>query len=70
MLNHSGVKGFICEVCGVAFALENTLKVHLRRHTGERPYYCKTCDKTFSQLSALRYHEKACKLVNDKEITK
>lgn len=58
LLTHSGFKRFVCEICGVAFALATSLLAHSLIHTGERPYKCDICEQQFTQSSSLKTHRK------------
>ena len=46
-------KPFKCTVCGVGFAIEDTLKRHiLFVHEGEKTFKCRECDSTFIDRSS------------------
>ena len=50
---------FICEICGMSFAMSYYLRRHQNRHFGVPPdprYTCQICQKVLSSNSALRIH--------------
>ncbi|XP_057375324.1 uncharacterized protein LOC130696253 [Daphnia carinata] len=59
---HSGVKSHLCELCGRAFALRNSLNSHIRfHHRGQaRPkhFMCSTCGYTCRSKNHLEKHER------------
>lgn len=38
-------KKFKCEICGAAFKLSHSFKIHILSHSGEKPYTCSLCNK-------------------------
>lgn len=60
MRSHSGLKPFLCKLCGHCFASASTLKVHQGRfHVLDRPYPCRwQCGKKFPAKSHRNEHEK------------
>uniref|UniRef100_A0AC34RJZ6 C2H2-type domain-containing protein n=1 Tax=Panagrolaimus sp. JU765 TaxID=591449 RepID=A0AC34RJZ6_9BILA len=60
MRSHSGLKPFLCKLCGQSFASASTLKVHQGRfHLLDRPYPCRwQCGKKFPARSHRNEHEK------------
>lgn len=52
----TGVKDFVCTVCGKRMARSGELTIHMRTHTGEKPYVCRTCSKGFIKKSSLQAH--------------
>lgn len=53
---HSGEKPYKCPHCPQAFAQNNDLKIHIRRHTGER-FHCDICNAAFLQDYKRRQHK-------------
>ena len=53
---HTGVKPFVCKICGHAFKQGNHLKVHMTTHSGIKPYVCNICGRGFTIKYRLRAH--------------
>jgi len=53
---HTGVRPFVCTICGERFFCSTALKYHMRKHTGECPLSCKICGKKFMNPHYLRLH--------------
>ena len=51
--SHTGERPYKCDVCGAAFVLNSSLKLHTRTHTGERSYTCDVCDAEFISSATL-----------------
>lgn len=51
-------KKFLCAFCGLAFANNSNLTVHMRRHTGEKPFKCDLCEMAFPRTSDLQAHRR------------
>ena len=49
---------YVCGICGVTKAKQNTMHYHLQRHEGTLSYECSTCDKKFFQKYTLDMHIK------------
>ncbi|KAM6904187.1 uncharacterized protein PEZ65_018885 [Lycodopsis pacificus] len=54
--SETGVKLFLCSVCGKRFARQSVLRRHLTVHTGEKPFSCSVCSKRFAHDFNLRTH--------------
>ena len=50
---------FVCNICGVTKARQNTMHYHYRRHEDHLPYECDICHKEFLQASVLALHKAA-----------
>ena len=57
---HLNIKSFICDVCGIGLASNQTKKEHMYIHSGEKPYHCNFpgCTKRYRQSSQLSVHKK------------
>lgn len=49
---------YVCGICGITKAKQNTMHYHLQRHEGTLSYECTSCDKKFFQKYALDNHVK------------
>jgi len=58
LVNPSGDKHFLCNICGKSYQTKDYLIIHTRIHTGEKPYFCDLCGKSFSDPSSFKQHEK------------
>lgn len=55
-MRHEGIKKFVCNECGKAFATTAELTTHNRTHTGLKPYDCSLCTKSYKTKSHLAVH--------------
>lgn len=53
---HLGVRSFICEECGKAWATKQQLQKHQLMHTDARPFKCSHCAKCFKDSTSLKKH--------------
>ncbi|KAG6460266.1 hypothetical protein O3G_MSEX011872 [Manduca sexta] len=53
---HLKEKNVTCEICGMRFFSNTTLKLHKVRHSDAKPFECSTCNKKFPRKSALELH--------------
>ena len=58
----SGEQPFSCEICGLKFSHENSLKRHGRIH--QKDCKCRFCGKQFSDKSLLKIHQ----IMHEKEL--
>ena len=56
ILIQTGVKPFMCDVCGKRFQQKSDLDKHRLIHTGEHPIECNECGKLFSRKDSLVRH--------------
>lgn len=54
----SGIKSFLCTMCGKTFFKSSDLKKHIRIHTREKPYICQLCPAAFSDPSSFSRHKR------------
>lgn len=56
LIRHSGIKNFVCPVCGIKKFTQPELKFHMNKHTKEKVWKCDICDREFcSKLSYARH---------------
>jgi len=59
---HTGVRPFICTVCGKQFISEGGIRYHQRIHArssgDEKPFGCVECGKRFLSADGLKYHRR------------
>jgi len=56
---HLGLKSFVCNVCGKAYARGDKLKIHLRTHSGNlKPYICPFCMHAWNRKDHFKVHLK------------
>ena len=57
---HLKIKSFVCEICGMGLASNQTKQEHLYIHSGEKPYRCDFpgCEKRYRQSSQLSVHKR------------
>ncbi|XP_037050058.1 zinc finger protein 2 homolog isoform X2 [Bradysia coprophila] len=53
---HSGLRPYVCSVCGKDFIQRGSFVMHMKQHSGVRPYQCEHCGKDFIQKSSLTVH--------------
>uniref|UniRef100_A0A5S6QBT9 C2H2-type domain-containing protein n=1 Tax=Trichuris muris TaxID=70415 RepID=A0A5S6QBT9_TRIMR len=57
MFVHTGVKKYVCEVCGKIFSVVEQLAAHKHVHK-ERKFACDKCDWSFASTADLKRHRK------------
>jgi len=55
---HTGVKNYVCDLCGYATTHKSYLIIHHRRHVGDFKFQCDVCDKRFLTVLELETHKK------------
>lgn len=59
---HSGIKSYLCDLCGRTFVLRNYLRAHKKLHHTERDrsktFSCSLCDYTARYKVRLEIHER------------
>lgn len=58
MYSHSGIRPYVCHVCGMRFKQSGHLSSHKRKHSGEKSFVCEECDRKFIHKSSLIQHIK------------
>lgn len=53
---HSRKNGISCEICGLSFPSEESLKCHKDSHKNEKKHRCNVCSKAFLMLCTLKEH--------------
>ncbi|XP_010792038.1 PR domain zinc finger protein 15 [Notothenia coriiceps] len=53
---HTGIKDFMCELCGKTFSERTTLETHKLIHTVGKTWTCATCDKKYLTEYMLQKH--------------
>ena len=57
---HSGIKPWVCQVCGKAFPVKHSLTRHKLVHTGEKLFACRYCGKRYQTTDILSTHQRSC----------
>jgi uncharacterized Zn-finger protein len=52
----SGIKPYVCEVCGKGFHQNGNYKNHKLTHSGEKRHKCAQCPKAFHHSYNLQFH--------------
>ncbi|ESO03264.1 hypothetical protein HELRODRAFT_112195 [Helobdella robusta] len=57
-VRHSGVRPYVCSVCGKSFALSVYFRDHMQGHLGAKTHECEICHKRFRKKSYMKVHER------------
>lgn len=52
----SGLKPYVCDVCGTRFSDPSSRRRHEREHVGVKPYPCQLCGESFKRAGQLKAH--------------
>lgn len=52
----TGIKPFVCAVCGTTFTRQHSLNYHMLIHNNESRFACPECDRTFRHPSHFKEH--------------
>lgn len=62
---HSGIKPFLCEVCGKAFNSRDNRNAHRYVHSDKKPYECMVCGTGYMRKPLLYAHMETANHLND-----
>ena len=54
---HTGVRAFVCHICGKAYGFSTSLSRHMDIHEGKK-YDCDMCGMSLTQSATLKRHKK------------
>jgi DNA-directed RNA polymerase subunit RPC12/RpoP len=59
---------FVCPVCKVTKARQNTMHYHMKKHESSLPFKCQHCSKEFLQATSLKIHVEAMHTREEKKM--